>query len=254
MNYSENLQSTWNWLVSNKIIKFITIRYPKYINTVIVYYKLEEVNYIDNNKENTLYIGNNYQVSNFIQAFDIIKPSSSQINFDIGYLFVNEIPCDFLLECFINLRNLSHIIEILKSKLPATTSISCQDLKKLQDNGLINEFEISTYYLYHSKIDTAVYNNYILSDPLKTRDCKNFIDFFHFFYGTKADPSNVTLLVEGIPIPILLYTLAYTCDHVKQYIELFKKYQYKNKHERLKRRREFKEMVGAFENEYCSLI
>ncbi len=131
MNYSENLQSTWNWLVSNKIIKFITIRYPKYINTAYVNY------YPVDNKENTVYIGNNYQVSNFIKAFDIIKPSSSQINFDIGYLYVNEIPCDFLLECFINFRNLSHIIEILNSKVPATTSISCQDLKKLQDNGLI---------------------------------------------------------------------------------------------------------------------
>ncbi len=108
--------------------------------------------------------------------------------------------------------------------------------------------------MYHSKIDTAVYNYYILSDPLKTRNCSGFIDFFQFFYGTKANPSNVTLLAEGIPIPILLYTLAYTCDHVKEYIELFKNYQDKNKQERLKRRREFKEIVRAFENDYCSLI
>lgn len=253
---SKNLgQSTWDWLVFNKIIKTITVRYhigiTRFVNSFVVKYPDQKYSTFNNNS----LILDGQIVYNFFQAFEIIK--CHNLEFDIKYIFVNDFPCEFFIWSFVNTRNLPDTLKLLSNNNNNNNNITDQDWKKLLDeNFLMNNYEIKVYLADHEKVFTGIYQcNKKITNLIRTSDCGGINDIFNFFYTKKANINNMVVIIENIPLSVLK-SLIKNSETSETFI--FKNYQQSTMNKRMRKCENLKQTVNAMyprrENTCCILL
>ncbi len=250
------LQNTWDWMVENELITsgtIFTTRFKKYFN------KKTGVK-----KEKNICLDDQI-VNNFEQAYEQLFDTNI-LAFKTSFLFINDIPCNFLIWMWTNMAKLPHTVEIIKFALNNNNFnkkkfyIDAAHLKKFQDFGVLKNYcEIHIYHCDKPRIYSAVFKTgNMISDPLREKPCNNSIDIFNFFqpYLNTYNPFATTILFGGIPALVLFYTLSYECDHLKEYVKLFQNLQEINNEKRIKYLQELREYFNPKkkEEEICVLL
>jgi hypothetical protein len=217
------MEEAWEWLIEHGVVctgSIIVFRRPQYIKSRL----------LDVIDKEAYFRGREGAIQGFRDLFRSLRPRNEDCDFALRYLFLDEIPCDFLV-WILNKNKINELHDLEKVLQRATDPQNARTVNRetwlafqKPPAFIVDGYQIRTHHIRYGSTNygTLLQGNRI-KDFFGVDSCRSSTDAINYFYNERMKHEDVSIIIEEIPAAVLL--AARHLGVLEHYTELFQKKQ-----------------------------